>query len=127
MKKSIKFSLILTGVVTTICVSQVFAAASSQTLGNMASNIIGSLTSVTKLITAGAYIAGMGFAMSAILKFKAHKDNAQQTPIGGPIGLTFVAAALIFLPTILSITGTTMFGSEGQVAGPGGTVFTGSN
>ena len=121
MKKITKSRLLLTGVVLTALSTHVFA---SQDLGGMASNIIASLTSVTKLITAGAYIAGMGFAMSAILKFKAHKDNAQQTPIGTPIGLTFVAAALIFLPSLLSITGQTIFGSDKSVAGPTGTVFT---
>ncbi len=124
MKKSTKISLVLTGVAVTACSSQVFAA-DSMTLGGMASQIIDSLASVTKLITAGAYIAGMGFAVSAILKFKAHKDNAQQTPIGTPIGLTFVAAALVFLPSILSITGQTMF-KGGTTAGPSGVVFTSS-
>ena len=123
MKSSTKISLILTGIVITTLSAPVLAG---QDLGGMASNIIKSLSSVTKLITAGAYRAGMGFGVSAILKFKAHKDNAQQTPIGTPIGLTFVAAALVFLPSILSITGQTMFGSEGTVAGPTGLIFTGS-
>ncbi len=100
-------------------------AAASQTLGDMASMITGSFTNVSKLITAGSYVGGLGFAIGSIMKFKAHKDNPQQEPIGKPIGLLFIAAALLFLPSILGITGSTMFTGGGEVAGPQGTVFGG--
>lgn len=100
-------------------------ADSSMTLGGMASQIITSFTSLTKLITAGSYLAGMGFSVAAIMKFKQHKDNPTQIPVGTPIALIFIAAALLFLPSILGVTGSTMFGSGGgQTAGPTGTVFT---
>jgi len=100
------------------------AAADDLTIGGMASSIIGSFTNLAKLITAGSYLAGLGFAVGAIMKFKQHKDNPTQITIGTPIALTFVAASLLFLPTILGVTGSTMFGSSGQTAGPTGTVFT---
>jgi hypothetical protein len=32
-------------------------------------------TNLTKLITAGSYVGGLGFATGAIMKFKQHKDN----------------------------------------------------
>ncbi|KTD13338.1 type IV secretion protein IcmD [Legionella jamestowniensis] len=102
------------------------AVASQKTLGNMASSITGSFTSVAKLITAGSYLAGLGFSIGAIMKFKQHKDNPTQIPIGTPIALVFIAAALLFLPSILGVTGQTMFGEAGSVAGPTGTIFTGS-
>jgi intracellular multiplication protein IcmD len=38
------------------------------------------------------------------MKFKQHKDNPTQTPIGTPIALVFIAAALLFLPSILGVT-----------------------
>jgi intracellular multiplication protein IcmD len=98
-------------------------AADSLTLGSMATNITSSFSEVSKLITAGSYIAGLGFAVGAIVKFKAHKDNAAQVPIGQPIALVFIAAALLFMPDILSITGQTMFGAPGTTAGPTGTIF----
>ncbi len=101
------------------------ALAAGQSLGDMASLITGSFTNISKLVTAGSYVAGLGFAISAIMKFKQHKDQPSQIPIGTPIGLTFIAAALLFLPSILGITGTTMFSGGGEVAGPTGTVFTG--
>ena len=101
-------------------------AASNLTIGGMASSIAGSFTSLAKLITAGSYLAGLGFSVGAIMKFKQHKDNPTQIPIGTPIALVFIAAALLFLPTILGVAGATMFGSGGgEVSGPEGTVFTG--
>ncbi len=100
------------------------AAAENMTLGNMATQIMGSFKSLTQLITAGAYIAGVGFSVAAIMKFKQHKDNPTQIPVGTPIALLFIAAALLFMPSILSITGATLFGSSGgQTAGPTGTVI----
>ncbi len=94
------------------------------TVGGMASSITSSFQSLTKLITAGSYLAGLGFSIGAIMKFKQHKDNPTQIPIGTPIALVFIAAALLFLPTILGVAGFTMFGTAGgSVAGPSGTVF----
>lgn len=95
-------------------------AGSSPSLGNMASSVTGSFTSVAKLITAGSYLAGLAFAIGAIMKFKQHKDNPTQVPIGTPIALVFIAAALLFLPSILGVSGSTMFGGSGSVAGPSG-------
>ena len=55
-----------------LLMSQVVAAL---TVGNMASEITGSFVNLTKLITAGSYLAGLAFAIGAIMKFKQHKDN----------------------------------------------------
>ena len=100
--------------------------ASATTLGNMASSITGTFANVGKAITGGSYIAGLAFSIGAIMKFKQHKDNPTQIPIGTPISLVFIAAALLFLPSILSITGFTMFGAAGSTAGPSGMTITGS-
>jgi len=103
------------------------AAGSDLTLGGMASSIAQSFESLTRLITAGSYIGGIGFMIGAIMKFKQHKDNPTNITIGQPVALTFVAAALLFLPTILGIAGATMFGSGGaQTSGPKGSVFSAS-
>ena len=108
-------------------VSEVFAAAGtggSGTIGTMASSITKTFSSIARLVTAGSYIAGLGFAVGAIMKFKAHKDNPTQITIGTPISLIFIAAALLFLPSILSVVGYTMFGSAGGiVAGPTGFIY----
>ena len=99
-------------------------ACAGKTLGNMASNITNSFTALTKLITAGSYLAGLGFSIGAIMKFKQHKDNPTQIPIGTPIALIFIAAALLFLPSILGVAGATMFGTGGKTAGPTGSIYT---
>jgi len=99
-----------------------FAQSNSGTLGQVADNIKTTFDSLGRLITAVAYIAGMGFGMASILKFKAHKDNPQQIPIGTPIALLFVAAALLFLPTLFSVAGKTVFGSNATSGGISGVV-----
>ncbi len=95
-------------------------AQSNQDVGQIAQNITKTFGSLAQLVTAIAYVAGMGFGMAAILKFKAHKDNPTQIPIGTPIALLFVAAALLFLPTLFGVAGQTIFGaskSAGSVSG----------
>lgn len=99
------------------------AFAESVTLGKMADQVVTSFESVAKLITAGSYLAGLGFAIGGILKFKQHKDNPTQVTIGQPIALIFVAAALLFLPSILGVAGYTLFEGGGTTAGPTGTTI----
>lgn len=84
----------------------------STQIGEIASNVTGNFDEVAQLITAESYIAGSAFAAASILKFKSHKDNPTQIPIGTPIALVAVAAALLFLPTILSTAGATEYGSS---------------
>jgi len=98
-------------------------AGSSVSLGDMASGITGSFTQIGYMITGGSYIAGVAFSIGAIMKFKQHKDNPTQIPIGTPIALLFIAIALLFLPSIFGVAGQTMFGSKGQTAGPTGTTY----
>lgn len=103
---------------------RVLATATDYTIGDVASTITQSFGQLTKLITAGSYMAGLGFSIGAIMKFKQQKDNPTQIPVGTPIALLFIAASLLFLPSILDTTSYTMFGtSGGTVAGPTGTIF----
>lgn len=99
------------------------AMATDKTLGDMAKQVTSSFADLTRLITAASYLAGLGFAIGAIMKFKAHKDNPTQITVGTPIALVFIAAALLFLPSILDMTGSTMFGGDQSVAGAGGTLY----
>jgi intracellular multiplication protein IcmD len=55
-------------------------------------------------------VAGIGLTAAALVKFKEHKDNPTQVPIGTPIALSFIAVALLLLPTILGPDGVPMFG-----------------
>lgn len=87
-------------------------AAGDQTIGSLADNITGTFTSVGKLIIATSYLAGLGFSVSALFKFKQHKDNPQQIPIGTPITLLIIGAVMIFLPLIFGPAGQTIFGER---------------
>ncbi len=66
----------------------------------IASTITSSLSNLSKVITAVSYLGGLGFALVSIMKFKQHKDNPTQIPVGTPLALLFIAAALLFLPTL---------------------------
>ncbi len=89
-------------------------------IGSVAAQVTSNVANLAKLVTAASYVAGMAFAVGAIVKFKAHKDNPTQIPIGQPIALLFVGAALIFIPTVFKVSGSTLFGSSGKVAGVSG-------
>lgn len=101
-------------------IGTVALAAVSGGIGTVAQNVTSNLSAVAKLITAASYVAGMAFAVGAVVKFKAHKDNPTQIPIGTPIALLFVGAALIFIPTVFKVSGATLFGGSGSVAGVSG-------
>lgn len=122
-KKQGRFFLLWSTIISSVFFysGSLFAASTAPSLGGLATTVTGSFSAVAKLITACAYVAGMGFALSAILKFKQHKDNPTQIPVGTPIALLFIAAALIFLPTIFGVAGQTLFGGSGSMGGVSGT------
>ena len=102
-------------------------AANTADLGTVAGYVTSTFDQIAMLVTASSYVAGLGFAIGAILKFKAHKDNPQQITVGTPIALMFVAAALIFLPSMFEVAGNTLFGSgNGESAGVTGITTFGS-
>ena len=102
-------------------------AAKYETLGEVAGNLTLSFFNLAKLITSVGYILGLGFFVGAIMKFKQHKDNPTQIPIGTPIAMVFIAVSLVFMPTILGVMGATLFGDQGAVAGPSGVIFVTQN
>jgi intracellular multiplication protein IcmD len=104
------------------------ANAAQQTLGDVADHLTLSFGSLAHFITSLGFILGLGFFVAAIMKFKQHKDNPTQIPIGTPIALVFLASALLFMPTLLDVMGATLFGpGNGVVGGPSGVVFVTQN
>ena len=91
-------------------------AGDATTIGTIASKITGSFKAIGELIFGIAYVAGLGFGVAAIFKFKQHKDNPTQVPIGTPIALIAISSALVFLPSFYNPLGQTM-GIEGGGAG----------
>lgn len=74
---------------------------SSPSTGSISSQITSSFTNLAQLITAGSYLAGLGFSAAAIMKFKQHKDNPTQIPVDTGAAFDSVSAATLFLPLIL--------------------------
>jgi len=126
VQKTRRLLLTLKAAVTASLVAFAGSAMAAMTAGEVASSIYSSFEQITKLITAGAYLGGLAFSIGAIMKFKQHKDNPTQVPIGTPIALLFIGAALLFLPSLLGVAGQTIFGG-GTVSGPSGQVFTTSS
>jgi intracellular multiplication protein IcmD len=81
-------------------------------IGDVAGNISLSLSSVSGLVSVICYITGMAFGMSAIMKYKTHRDNPQQMPLSTPVTETVLSLALIFLPLVAKMSGSTMFGES---------------
>jgi len=88
-----------------------FKAAAQSALQQVAKD-----SNLTFLTTSASEVAGLAFSLAALVKFEQHKDNPTQIPVGTPIALLFIAAALLFMPTVLSVTGTTLFGSDAMNA-----------
>ena len=101
-------SLIILGIV---CSAAVLAD-DSQTIGLMARTLRGNLDRIGSLMIAVSYVAGIGFGITSIFKFKQHKDNPQQVPIGTPFAMMAISVLLIFLPAIYAPAGTSIFGDS---------------
>src|SRR3989338_5208535 len=75
--------------------------AAAGTLGATAHYVTTSFPYIGQLMFATAYLAGIGFTIAAIFKFKQHKDNPTQIPMSTPIALLVIGIVLIFLPNFL--------------------------
>ena len=113
-------SVILLGIVSVLS-GEVYA---TKTLGNIATEVTGSFADFARLMFAVSYVAGLGFFIGSVFKFKQHKDNPTQVPVGTPFALLGVAVCLLFLPGFLRPAGSTIFGTNATGATAG---ITGSN
>lgn len=97
-----------------------YALAGGSDIGTLADNVTGNISALAKLITAASYVAGIGFALAGMVKFKAHRDAPTQVPLSAPIVLLAVAAGLVFLPSIIGTAGETVFGGDQASGGASG-------
>lgn len=91
-----------------------------QTISTIATNVTTHVNAIANILSISAYIAGVGFALSGILQFKTHKENPQQVPLSKPVMMIIIAAALLFLPTVLTIAGNSLFGHNATSAAKAG-------
>lgn len=86
-------------------------------LAKIATTVTGSFESIGKLMIAVAYLAGIGFVLASLFKFKQHKDNPTQIPLGTPLAMLVIGVILIFLPLIITPAGETIFGGGAKAGG----------
>lgn len=103
-----------------IGVSAYAGGASTTGLAGLANNVTKSIGAFGELLISISYLAGIGFMVAAIFKFKQHKDNPTQVTVGTPIAMLFIGIGLVFLPYIVTQAGTTIIGktpTSGQAGG----------
>jgi intracellular multiplication protein IcmD len=130
--KCLKIFSFLAVVIACLYVGSAFASAPAPTptpgtatgISGIAGNITGAFQGLGQLMIAISYLAGIGFTIASIFKFKQHKDNPTQIPMGTPIALLGVGIILIFLPAIVGPIGETIFGT-GKTDTAGGYLGTG--
>lgn len=116
---------ILWGLVLLVCAASVFAAEPvSGGIGTVAQNVTLNLPAVAGVIIAICYIAGLAFIVGGIVKLKAHKDTPTQVPISTGLVWCLLGALLLFLPTLISMVGKTLFGSSGSIVSITGNLIT---
>lgn len=86
-------------------------------LKDIATGMTEQIKAVASLLIIISYVAGVGFALTGVIQLKAHKDNPTQVPLSKPIVYLIIGACLLFLPTLISSTGQTIFGGDQQSAG----------
>ena len=99
--------------------SPVFAA----DIFDVVNKVAGQVTSVETMIKTLAYVVGLGMLLADLFKFKQHKDNPTQVPIGTPAMIMGIGAAMVFLVPLTTPSVETLFadaGSEAQFTQGGG-------
>ena len=113
-----KFKTIFYLLILSSCFFAVSAfAQEGQGLAGVADTVTQSFSSIGKLMIAVAYLAGIGFVLASLFKFKQHKDNPQQIPLGTPLAMLVIGVILVFLPMIFEPAGETVFGTDAKAGG----------
>jgi hypothetical protein len=114
MKKLDKFlgASVLLALIMTEAIAQ-----STTGLSGMISQAKGQFETITDLISTISYIAGIGFMVKAIFKFKEHNESKGQVPLSNAIVLFIVAGCLLGLPYMVSVSKSTTVGAGASSSG----------
>jgi len=86
------------------------AYSQAKDIGGVASTITSNIQALTNLISAGAYLGGTAMFLIAVFQFRQHKENPTQVPLSKPMMFMAIAGALLFMPSLIAVTGGTIFG-----------------
>jgi hypothetical protein len=78
-------------------------------LGDVAEDLPRSFPNLTRLITAGAYLAGVGFSIGGLMRVKGHKEAPAELSVGTLGQLLFVPQAVRFVDGLLAATSAALF------------------
>jgi intracellular multiplication protein IcmD len=92
-------------------------------IGDMAASINSTFTQISSLVGGASYLFGLVFTVAGLFKFKQHRDNPQQVPIGTCFTLLGIGVLMIFLPNLITQSGSTIFSSGTTSGGASGSGF----
>ena len=98
-----------------LMMSETFAKTAPKNIGDLAVNLTEEFPSFGHLILALCYIAGLGFFMASIAKFKQYKENSTQIPVETPFALLGVSVLLMFIPGLTKPAGYSIFGTDANL------------
>lgn len=114
--KSVQWQSIFKGMVYLLLAGSFFyvgsALAADEGLAEIAGRLGEEIQPFAQLMTYIAYIAGIAFMIGALFKFKQHKDNPTQIPLGTPLAMLVIGVVLIFLPSLWGPVGQSIFGEN---------------
>lgn len=87
------------------------SAQSSGGILTVTNGLLPQMGGVADLLSALAYLSGIGFGIKAALKLKEHNESKGQVAISAPITMAIVAGLLISLPSLLNISSEAIFGT----------------
>ena len=93
-------------------------------IGGMAESINSTFTAIASLIGGASYLFGLCFTTAGLFKFKQHRDNPQQVQLGSCFTLLGIGILLIFMPSLVTQAGQTVFTSGLSSGGASGSSFT---
>lgn len=92
--------------------TQIYFDPQRTSLSQVGGHVETQVNALTRIIALVCYLAGLALAWTGLVQFKVHRDQPVQTPISKPITILFVGAGLLFLPTLMDISGATLFGKN---------------
>lgn len=114
--KYIKFGLKTLLITSAAIATTSLLAEGPKNIAEMADNLKGNFSAIGNLIIATARVAGIGFTVAAIFKFKQHKDNPTQVTIGTPFALLAVGIMLMFMQSIYNPAAKSIYGKDADIS-----------
>ena len=100
------------------------ANATSQGLAKVGDQVGAQIGSLNNVVGAGAFIMGLAFGASGLLKFKQHAENPGSTPLTHALGRLAVAGALVSLPSLIGTSVSTMWDKNAKTTKSDGSGLT---